>query len=144
MKKIFLTLAIVSSLALSVQARDRYERTDASLPQAAKELLKNFKAKVSLVKIDKSLGFIDDFEVTLTDGTEVTFDAKGNLDSVDVPASKAVPATIVPEKITSYVKSNYKNAKIVTLDKETYGYDVELNNGIEIKFDKKGNFKRYD
>ena len=28
--------------------------------------------------------------------------------------------------------------------KERSGYDIELSNGIEMKFDKAGNFKRYD
>lgn len=146
MKKIFLAIAVVLGLGVAtVDARDRYERTDESLPQAAKSTLQQcFKAKVALVKIEKRIGTIQEYEVTLTDGTEVSFDSKGVWDSVDTPYDKPVPASLVPAAITNYVKANYSDSYIVSIDKEGYGYEVELNNGIEMKFDHKGNFKRYD
>lgn len=145
MKKIFLAIAVALGIGLSAEARDRYERTDESLPQAAKlTLQKHFKAKVALVKIEKTIGTIQEYEVILTDGTDISFDAKGNWDSVETPINKSVPAKLVPQAITEYVNTNYKNANIVSVDKEGYGYDIELNNGLELKFDKAGNFKRFD
>lgn len=145
MKKIFLAIAVALGIGLSAEARDRYERTDESLPQAAKlTLQKHFKAKVALVKIEKTIGTIQEYEVILTDGTDISFDAKGNWDSVETPINKSVPTKLVPQAITEYVNTNYKNANIVSVDKEGYGYDIELNNGLELKFDKAGNFKRFD
>lgn len=146
MKKIFLAIAIVLGLGVTAaQARDRYERTDASLPQAAKSILqKNFKAKVALVKIEKNIAVINEYEVILTDGTEITFDSKGNWDNIETPLNKAVPAKLMPQGVVDYVNTNYKKANVVSIDKEGYGYDVELSNGIEMKFDKGGNFVRFD
>ena len=145
MKKIFLTLVVALGLVLPMEARDRYERTDECLPQAAKVTLsQNFKAKVALVKIEKTIGAIQEYEVILTDGTEVSFDAKGNWDSIETPLKKSVPIKLIPEAIVNYVKDNYKKVDIVSIDKENYGYEVELSNGIEMRFDRSGNFKRYD
>lgn len=145
MKKIVLAIIVALGVGLNVEARDRYERTDESLPQAAKLILqKHFKAKVALVKIEKTIGTIQEYEVILTDGTDISFDAKGNWDSVETPINKVVPSKLIPQSIVDYVNTNYKKAGIVSIDKENYGYDVELSNGIEMKFDKAGNFKRFD
>lgn len=145
MKKIVLAIIVALGIGQSADARDRYERTDESLPQAAKlTLQKHFKAKVALVKIEKTIGTIQEYEVILTDGTDISFDAKGNWDSVETPINKVVPSKLIPQSIVDYVNTNYKKAGIVSIDKENYGYDVELSNGIEMKFDKAGNFKRFD
>ncbi|MDE7160186.1 MAG: PepSY-like domain-containing protein [Muribaculaceae bacterium] len=42
------------------------------------------------------------------------------------------------------MKANHKGASIVGIEKERYGYEVELSNGIEMRFDKQGRFVRYD
>lgn len=145
MKKFLLVLTLMLGIGGISQARDHYERTDASLPEAAKTTLsKNFKAKVSLVKIEKNLGIVREYEVHLTDGTEVAFDSKGNWESIETAANKSVPSSLVPKPIADYIASNYKKTKIISIDKERDGYDVELNNGIDLKFDMSGKFKRFD
>ncbi len=145
MKRMFLSLALVMGLSLSVMADDIYERDDSSLPQPAKNTLsKHFNDKVSLVKIDKDFGRIDEYEVILDNGTEVKFDRKGNWKSVETPANKSVPKGLIPEAMGKYVKENHKGAKIVSLEKERSKYEVELSNGMELEFDLSGNFLRYD
>ena len=42
------------------------------------------------------------------------------------------------------MNQNQKGQRIVGVDKERHGYDIELSNGIDMKFDKDGNFLRYD
>lgn len=145
MKKILFALAFVLGIGVAAQARDNYERTDASLPEAAKMTIsKNFKAKVSLVKIEKKFGSIHEYEVILTDGTEIQFDAKGNWEDVETPANKSVPSSLIPKGITDYVSKNYKKNKIVGIEKKSHGYEVELSNGIDMVFDRTGNFQRFD
>ena len=38
----------------------------------------------------------------------------------------------------------FPNAEIVKIDKERHGYDIELSNDIELKFNKKGAFMGMD
>lgn len=145
MKNLFLALLLVAGITFGAQARDNYSRDVKTLPTAALNTIgKNFKANVSLIKIDKTLGHVNDYEVILTDGTEVEFDAKGNLKSVDTANNKSVPEALIPKAITAFVRKAHKGQKIVGIDIDSKGYEVELSNGIEIEFDHNGVFKKYD
>lgn len=146
MKKIIMALVLALGFGATVQARDEIVRDINQLPEQAKIVLdKNFKAKVSFIKIDRNvLNNIEDYEVVLVDGTEVKFDASGAWDSVETPLNKAVPSAFIPEKTAEFVKNNYKRARIVSIDKERYGYDVELSNGVDLVFDRNGVFDHID
>ena len=83
-----------------------------------------------------------EYEVTYTDRTEVEFDTKGEWTSVDRKYT-AVPAAIVPKQITDYVaKSNFPNQEIRKIERNAYTWEIELTNGLEIKFDR--NFRVID
>lgn len=145
MKKIILVFALIVSIAIGASAKDTYSRDVSVLPEAARTALaKNFKSKVNLIKIDKELGRISEYEVILNDGTEITFDSKGNWDNVEVRKSSSVPSAMIPQPIKNYVQTKHKGARIIGIDKERHGYDIELSNGVEIQFDKNGTFLRYD
>lgn len=124
---------------------DEYAHSDAVLPASAKSVIKkNFKSAVSLVKIDKTLGRVTEYDVVLNDGSEISFDADGNWKDVETNAMKAVPAGFVLQPIRDYVARNHKGQHVVGIEKERSGYDVELSNGIDMKFSKEGKFLRYD
>ena len=140
-----LVLAFVAAVAVGAQAKDTYSRDASVLPAAARSTLaKNFKAGVNIVKIDKTLSHVNDYEVILTDGTEVEFDSKGNWTNVEVGAKSSVPDGLVPQAIRSYVSKDQPKARIVGIERERRGYSVDLSNGIEMKFDQAGKFLRYD
>ena len=49
----------------------------------------------------------------------------------------AVPASVVPTQISDYVaKSSFPNQYIKKIERDAYTWEIELSNGIEIKFDK--------
>lgn len=129
----------------TASASDTFSRDISTLPTVARELIaKHFKANVSLIKVDKTLGHIDEYDVVLTDGTEISFDNKGNMKEVETSEAKAVPKGLVPAAITNYVASSHKGQHIVSLERKRSGWEVELSNGIDIRFDKEGRFVRYD
>lgn len=145
MKKLLIACAMILGIAGFACARDSYARDASALPKAAQTTIaNNFKSKVSLVKIDKDWGRISEYEVILTDGTEISFDKDGNWDNVEVNNTKSVPAAFVPKSIRAYVAKQQPGQRIVGIDRDRKGYDVELSNGIDLKFDKAGNFLRYD
>ena len=53
-----------------------------------------------------------------------------------------MPAAIVPEAIGKYVADNYASLTIVQIERENYGYDIELSNGLDIRFDRDYNVTR--
>ncbi len=107
------------------------------LPAAAKTFVsKNFKgSKIAYAEKDGT-----SYECRLDNGTKIEFDRRGNWDSVESQSPNAVPAALVPKSVRQYVKSHYANCTIIKIDKELYGYEVELSNDVELKFNSKGQF----
>lgn len=145
MKKILLLLTMVLAIGLTSYADGTYSRNVSILPEEAKVVLaKNFQAEVSLIKTDKTLGFVSEYEVILNDGSEITFNKNGIWQTIEMPAGKVVPQIFVLKGISSYIEKNFPNQKIVGVSKQSKGFEVELSNSIEMNFDKNGNFIGYD
>lgn len=145
MKKNLFVLLMVAICTFAAQARDEVYRDATVLPQTAQKFIKsNFKSDISFIKVEKTLGYTTDYEVVLVDGTEIDFDRDGVWDKVEMPVSKAVPSTIVPKAIAQYVGKNFSGQKIVSIDKESRSYEIELQSGLDLVFDRAGNFKRID
>ncbi len=109
------------------------------LPAAAKTFVQKtfLNLTISSAEID-----FDDFgkksyEVRLNNGFKVEFDANGTWDQVDC-YYKPVPAELVPTAIVNYVKTHYAGLQIVKIDKEPYGFEVELSNDLDLKFNNQG------
>lgn len=144
MKKIFLILAIVLSFSTTYAGTTKSHDVNV-LPEAAQTILKqNFKAQVSHIKIGKEFGHIREYDVVMTDGSEISFDKHGNWKEVEVSQKESVPSAIIPNPIKTFVKANQKEAKVTGIEKKNYGYEVELSNGKDIKFTEKGKFISYD
>ena len=108
------------------------------LPATAKTFVKKYFPQATIEYATKDTEFMGTtYEVRLSDGTEVDFDKKGNWDNVDCK-TKAVPASLVPAAIAQYVKAHYPNTVIVKIDKERGGYEIELSNDLDLKFNSKG------
>jgi len=145
MKRLLLSLALAVAVVLGVSASGKYAHDASVLPEAARATIAaNFKAKVSVVKIDKDFGRISEYEVVLSDGTEIDFDRAGNWKNVETNRSVSVPSGFVAEPIKDFVKAKHPGTKIVGVEKKRGGYEIDLSNGIDIKFDTEGRFKKYD
>ena len=136
--------AIVVSVA-AIQARDRVV-APSELPGAAQALIqKHFgNNKINHVIAEGNMFGIHEYDVTLTDGTELEFDTAGNLKEVYCSAEKGLPADMLPKGVTSYIKKYFPNQKVVKLEVKKKKYEVELRSGVELEFDKSGNFLRAD
>lgn len=144
MKKFILFFTLIISV-ISVSARSNYSHNVADLPVAAQTTLKNnFKASLSHIKIEKDFGKVSEYDVILTDGSEITFDRNGNWKEIEVKNTSSIPSALIPVAIDTYVKNNQKKVKITGIEKSRSGYEVELSNGVEMKFDLNGKFLRYD
>ena len=138
MKKMILAVALLLTGIVSAQADGREKPiTIDNLPKAAQEFLATyFKDLTVAYAVEESKYFGSEYEVTYTDRTEVEFRADGQWSAVDRKYS-AVPAAIVPAQIADYVKKNFAGESIRKIDRNKYTWEVELSNGLEIKFDRK-------
>ena len=144
MKKLMLILAVVFGV-MTVNARDNYSHDIEILPTAAKTMLKeNFKSEVSHIKIGKEFGHIRKYDVVMTDGSEISFDKHGNWKDVEVGMDESVPNAFIPSAISKFIKANQAKSKVTGIEKKAYGYDVELSNGVDVRFSSNGKFLRYE
>ncbi len=140
----FLTLLICLMMqGVSTFAKDKIIPVS-QLPAAATSFIqKKFPGqKISYAKIDTEIGK-KKYEVRLDNGFELEFDKNGAWDKVDCGRT-AVPADLVPASIAKYVKTSFPGTTIVKIDKERNGYEIELSNGLDVKFDRNGKMKKID
>ena len=146
MKKLNLYLAAVVFMvmqSLTTLADDRIIPVE-QLPVAAKSFIEKNFSNTDIAYATKDVDFVGaTFEATLNDGTEIDFDNTGNWIKVDCEYN-AVPAAIVPAVIAQHVKTNFSRAIITKIEKNRRGYEVELSNGLDLRFNKKGQFTGID
>lgn len=108
------------------------------LPAAAKTFLNTHFNGITPSKITKDA---DSYEVKYANKTEVEFDILGKWYDVDVD-SNTMPESVIallPEKITSYLKSTYPSKKVKSIKNKVSTYEVELEQSVKLVFDKDGN-----
>jgi len=128
--------AFVCALFLSVvaYADDTPVAVD-QLPAAVKTFVAQKFPTQKILFAEKDSGLFEKtkYEVRLDDGTKAEVYKDGTWDKVE-NKSKGVPTSFVPKGIADYVKANYAATPVTKVDKEKYGYEVELSNGLELKF----------
>lgn len=145
MKKLITTLLLTILAILPVAARTRVYHNANPLPAPARTILKEQfpKQDVNRVKVDSHALRGDQYEVTLSDGTEIEFGSKGEWIEVDC-GHRAVPKYFVIPEIGDYVSKNYKGQRIIQIERASRSYEVELQNGLELRFDRSGKFLRVE
>ena len=140
MKSRYTLKTIIVALAIFVSgvASADYKTTDVSkLPQAAIQCLQQNipNATVNLIKVDTSfLGFgVSSYDAYLSDGTEIEFDKRGQW--TEIENDVAIPQSFITDTLKAYLAKNFPNIRVTSLKKKPYGYQIELSNDIEIRFD---------
>ena len=138
--KIFLmALVCLFTQSVMVMADDK-PIPPQQLPAAAQQFVKTYFPQNKVVYAEKDW---KSYEAMLDNGAKIEFDKKGNWDKVEYKMG-AVPAALIPANIATYVQSSFPNTAITKIDKERYGYEVELANDIELKFNNAGAIIGYD
>ena len=143
MNRIFIIITLLITINCNIYAdKDKSIKIE-ELPQNAQVFIKNYfpDIEVSFAKTDNEI-FDRNYEVFFVNGCKVEFDRKGNWIDVDCKFME-VPAEIIPSKIRDFLAKHHKNNKVIKISKED-DYEVEIDTGIELKFDLKYNFRGYD
>ena len=138
-----MSLFLSSATACSVFDDDK-PITINELPSAAVNFVQQHfvGVEISYAKMDRELGGYD-YEVVLSDGTSLEFDSNGQWTSIDGERAE-LPSSVVPAEIAAYVQQKYSHAYIEKISRSKRYYEVELNNDLELIFDKAYNFIRVD
>ena len=143
MKHKVMLLVAVAGMMLVTSCSDR-PVVPAQVPAAIQNFVKQNFPNQSISYAERDLEwFTYKYDVILLDGTEINFDTDNEWDKVDCHMAP-VPQSLIPAPIATYVNTNFAGVSITKIDKEFFGYDVELANGLELKFNKQGALTEMD
>lgn len=144
MKKIIFILSLLAGMLTFTGCDEDKIISESQLPQKAQQFIQQYFAEeeIAIVKSEREVSG-KKYEVTFISGKNIEFKSNGDWIKVDCLFS-AVPAELVPEAIANKVKEMYPDAIICVIDKENNYTEVDLNNGLDLKFDKKYNLISID
>ncbi|SDF26171.1 PepSY-like domain-containing protein [Epilithonimonas hungarica] len=113
------------------------------MPATIKSFLAKYYPKATVVKYEaKSTVVGKKYEVKLNNGAEIDFDKNGNWE--EISDKQGIVSALIPAKIKAYLDQHYKGIKVESIDKERNKIKVDLQNDIDLEFDKNGKFLRVD
>lgn len=136
MKKLFLMIWMAVTFALTACVDGRpipFEQ----LPVNAQTIInQNFvRENILFVALDSEI-FSTEYEVKFNDGKELKFNGSGELIKVDCKY-EPVPEVLIPVEVLNQVKASYPNAFIKEWKLDDGRWKAELNNGLELIFNKR-------
>lgn len=139
MKNLIFIILITAIVPLhSITAQKQYLAPE-DVPSQVKEYIeKHFpEGKIAYAKKKEKLHYTK-YKVKLNTNEELEFD--GDFKIYEIESKSALPASVIPETIRLYVEKNYPNNSIQEWKLKKNGQEVELNNDLDLLFDKNGNF----
>ena len=105
-------------------------------PKKAQSFVQKHFADQSVAVAKMETDFLSkSYDVIFTNGDKIELDKKGDWTNIDCEYSE-VPVDIIPAPIRNYVNKTYPGTTIKQIEKNRRGYDVELSNGWELKFNR--------
>lgn len=127
-------LLIIGIAIISIATMSFYTKTDPT--QKINEFVNTYFPQASIAA---TVPDGHEYEVMLSDNTKLEFDRKVEWEEIDCEHATvytSVPSVLVPQQIAAYVNQKYPNNTIVKISKDGRNWDIELNNDIEIEFNK--------
>lgn len=81
-----------------------------------------------------------EYEIKLDEKTELDFNQDFQL--IEGDSKLGLPLSVLPKKIVDYISENQPNVAVKEWETKSYGQKAELTNGVDLYFDKDGNFVR--
>lgn len=99
--------------------------------------------KNTIVQVIKDLdGLTKTCDILLSENISLEFNRKKEVIAID--GVTQLPNSVIPEKILQYVNINYPTQFITDWELDIDNQQIELNNGLDLEFNKKGDFLRID
>lgn len=97
-------------------------------------------------KITQAIKEIDDLRTTyivyLDNSVKLEFNKSGEVRKIE--GNSELPDSVIPSQILTYVETNYPSEYIKKWELDDNRQEVKLSNGLDLEFDKNGNFLRID
>jgi hypothetical protein len=151
-KMMFIAMLFATSTTFAACDKEVFI-AESQLPAESRSFLKTHFSGVEVLRVMKEIDGLDkDYSVYLKNGFEVDFRRNGSWDQVE-GHREALPASVLgllPDGIEAYTTANFPGQPIVKVNREKWGYEIELaraegsNYDVELDFTETGEFFRYD
>jgi len=145
-KSMFMLTNTISAVALSLALTscDKEEIvSSAGLPAEINTFITTHFPGNNILQVIKDRdGLTKSYDVTLSGSVQLEFNRKKEI--VDVDGVAQLPDTVIPEKIRAYVGLNYPGNVITDWELDDRHQQVQLDNGLDLEFNMKGEFLRID
>ena len=115
------------------------------LPAAIREFITTHFSNATIEEAERENN--GNYEVELSNDVELIFDSAGKFlgraddDDNDDRDDDDIAISDLPQVILDYITTNYPDNSIIEAEREDdNGFEVTLNNGVELEFDSEGNF----
>ena len=133
---------ILSAFLLVACDKEKVVQPD-DLPANASGFISTHYTGKQILQVVKELDNLKTYyHVYLDNGTKLDFGRQGNIKKIE--GAEAIPDTVIPALILSYVDSNYPTAFIRGWEIDDATQDIKLSSDLKLEFDKNGNFLRID
>jgi hypothetical protein len=117
-----------------------------ALPQASRTTLNTYFNDATITSARRSgsaniYGSI--YKALLSNGFEIDFDKDGLWTEVESEKNLPIPSKFFEDQlpeIQAYIEANYARSHVVEIEREQFGFTVELDNGIDLVFDREQRF----
>ena len=134
MKKIVLSLMGLVVWAASWAAGDNLIRFE-ELPEAARATVNRYFDADQVASVKQEYEWLGSvYEVKFYDGTEIDFLGNGEWKEIDC-TPRALPAGLVPSGIARLIEKRFPERKVVKIERDRRDWEVELDDGTDLKFD---------
>lgn len=142
MKTFFITLLSLSFVSTVMASGDKLVSYE-ELPDTAKLFVKTYFDPLKVLSVRSDLDWDGvEYKVQLDNGATVNFDNNGNWGEIN--AFSGVPQALIPSEVASYIEAHHQGQHVISVDKDILRFEVKLKNGLELIFDSKYRFLRYD
>jgi hypothetical protein len=143
MKKLMILMFALTPAA-ALAGDDRPVSFD-RLPAAAQKLIRDHfpDSRVSLATVDREI-LDTSWDVIFTDGSSIEFDSRGDWKEIECRGEARVPAGVMPAAMVDFMGEQFPGARVRDIERDRRGFEVNLDNWRELRFDHHGNFLGYD
>lgn len=146
MKKVLMMLAAASVMLVTTSCDDEEVIAADKLPQTAKNFIETHFADAIIYRVVKDTEGSTEYDVRLDNGFKIEFNKSGNWREVEGYGLE-IPESFLdelPEGLIAYIETNHSSQSLTKVDLNKSSYEVEITGGLEIIFNREGDFIRYD
>jgi len=142
MKKNILVFVALVIISFQGMAQDKAV-LQKDLPKSITTYTQSHFPNQKIIQSEKDMdGLSFTYELVLDNATKLEFSNKGAI--IEVKSKSKLPDSVIPAKLLEYVKANYPNNYITEWKMQRNKQEIELDNKLELEFNKNGDFLRID